>query len=118
MINLAQLYGSPIIDMSEFFDEGSLAFHLDELQGFSTTVETLKEELEELSDDIRKEMETLNAGWNTPAGREFFQKQDYQWAAEVKKYIGILETLREMIDFAGSKYSEVKEAGEKITVNY
>lgn len=115
---LPELFGSPAIDTRDVFGEGRLEFHLEELQVFSADIEKLEAELQNLSEDIRKEMETLKADWKTPAGKEFFEKQDYQWADEVKKYIGVLETLREMIDFACTKYSEVKEAGEKITVNY
>ena len=94
-----------------------LVFNLEELERFSAKVAEIQSELQDLQTTIQTEMETLKAGWNTPAGREFFEKQDYEWAEEVKKYVAILETLREMIEFAHTQYSEIKETGEKITIN-
>lgn len=96
---------------------GKLVFDLEELERFSTKVAEIQSELQDLQTTIRTEMETLKAGWNTPAGRAFFEKQDFEWAEEVKKYVVILETLHEMIEFARTQYSEIKETGEKITIN-
>lgn len=96
--------------------EAKLVFDLEELERFSAKVAEIQEDLQNLQTTIRTEMETLKAGWNTPAGREFFEKQEYEWAEEVKKYVAILETLHEMIAFAHTQYTEVKETGEKISI--
>lgn len=93
-----------------------LEFNLDSLQKFLTEINTLQEELQSLASTIQDEMVNLNAGWNTPAGRKFFENQDYQWADEVEHYVDILETLKGMIQYAHQRYSEVKETAEKIEI--
>lgn len=93
-----------------------LAFNLEELESFSRTIQDLSTDLQELEQLISSEMIALKTGWDTPAGRAFFEKQDLEWAEEVKHYIQILDTLKEMIDYAHSQYSEVKNTAEKLSV--
>lgn len=93
-----------------------LKYDLDSLGNLSQTIGSLSQELSELHTTIQEQMKQLRQDWDTPAGRKFFETQNTDWSAEVKNYVKILSTLKDMIDYAIGQYDNLKTDAEKISV--
>ena len=91
-------------------------FNVEELNGFSSKIETIADDLAQIHSDTQNELKMLKEQWKTPAGEKFFQEQPLDWTSTVKKYISILNTLKSMIDYASKQYQEVQELAEKVSI--
>lgn len=94
----------------------NLKFDIEQFQIMSSKLRNLAEDLEVLEKDLSGEMDVLREGWETPAGRKFFEQQNTEWSAQVKSYIRTIETLKDMIDYAIEEYSIVEQAVNAVYV--
>ncbi len=93
-----------------------LKFDLETLNSFSSEISAISAELSELHTDTQDQLKELRTKWNTPAGKEFFEKQNTDWSSTVQDYVKILETLKEMIDYASEQYGEVQRLAEALSI--
>lgn len=91
-------------------------FNLESLGKLKTKVADLQTDLTEVNTELKKKLEELEKDWQTPAGKEFFEKQKTSWDPEVKNYIKILGTLEEMLSEAIQKYEEIENEANRLSI--
>ena len=94
--------------------DNRLDYNLDAFTEFSNVVDDKIEELSSQKAKVKESLELLETTWETPAGEKFFAEQATDWLDQVDDYIKILGTLKEMVQYAHTTYSEVTEYGEKL----
>lgn len=97
-------------------NDGRLEFDLERLSAMSEKLEKVAEELSGTGASLQEKMEQLRKGWNTPAGKAFFENQTTSWTDEVEKYIQILQTMKSMIDYASEEYSRVEDLANTLSI--
>lgn len=97
-------------------ERNQLKFDTDALSALAAAIESAISDIEEQHRKVEENIASLKVGWNTPAGKSFFEKVDTNWSPEVKNFTDILETLRTMVYNAVNEYADLKEEAEKLKI--
>ncbi len=85
-----------------------LRFDIDSLVSMKTAIEGQMECLRTADNSVQEQMKQLKIGWNTPAGKKFFEEQNTEWETEIQNYIDTMKTLVSMLDYAIGEYEEIQ----------
>lgn len=96
------------------YDE--LKFDIEKLREAKAKCEETMESLTKKKEELMGKLETLRDGWNTPAGHEFFNEQDVDWAAQVDSYVKITKAVSELLDVAIVQYENVASEAKRLNI--
>ena len=91
-------------------------YNLESLGKLKSKVVELQKDLSDVNTELKKKMEELEKDWQTPAGKDFFEKQKTSWDPEVKNYIQILGTLERMLGEAIQIYEDVEREANRLSI--
>lgn len=91
-----------------------LKFDIKKINDTIKAFEKTSTDLEDYKEKIVKAFDELKKDWNTPAGKEFMNKVNYDWFDEVKKYVNVIESVVELLNEASRQYALVEEEIENV----
>ena len=91
-----------------------LEFDVDKLRSTREKCEELTKALEERQKGLQSSLETLKKGWNTPAGKKFFETKDNDWSEQVNHYIDIAKAVISLLDCAIKEYAEIEAKAQQL----
>lgn len=92
-----------------------LTFNIDDLKTNANEYATAAEELRTMATDLNNCLTLLkDEGWTTSAGSAFQMMAETNWEIEVKKYAGLLDTLKSILEEAAQEYETLTETIESV----
>ena len=73
-----------------------------------TNINNIKNNLTTLVQQLKE------TGWNSDAGKKFFESYDEGWAKNIDKYTKFVEFMSELLVQAEASYQEVIDASEEL----
>ena len=72
----------------------------------------------EIQKKMQKMVDSVKEGWDTDAGKAFFEKYDEEWLKGFNQYKEVLRHMSENLNTAQGKYTEVSNLAKKTKLNY
>lgn len=93
-----------------------LQFDTERLCSMKGDIERAIGNLQTVNKSLQEQMQTLREKWNTPAGKVFFENQNLDWSESVEDYIQVMNTMKEMIEYAILKYEPIQQEAERLSI--
>ena len=82
-----------------------LAFDTTVLRNYGNKYAEIAKKLNSMATDLDNCLQQLEeSGWTTPAGTAFHKMAQTNWKENIEKYADLLDTLKDILDQASSKY--------------
>ncbi|MBQ6985882.1 MAG: WXG100 family type VII secretion target [Oscillibacter sp.] len=95
-----------------------LAFDTDKMRECGRQYAEIADELRGMAAKINALLSDLNtSGWTSPAGSAFQAMVETNWEENIQKYASLLDTLRDILERAASKYDDlIRDYVEPLTL--
>lgn len=84
-----------------------ITYDIDMLRSAKSAIDNLKETLDTDNQNLTIALENLKNGWNTSAGKKFFEDHKDTWSEYVKKYVQKLTGVSDMLQKAIDQYEKI-----------
>lgn len=72
------------------------------------------EQMGELRNNLAGAINEIRAGWQSDAGKAFFEKFDNEWEKNLNYYIQVIEHMSKNMEIAENKYQTVFDEANKL----
>ena len=86
-----------------------ITYDIEALETARKSVEDLITTLNDCKNNLDKDMQELKDGWQTDAGKKFFEEHKDTWSDYVTKYISRITGLRDMLKKAIDYYEKIDD---------
>lgn len=94
----------------------NITYDLTDLRNAKKAIKDLKDELNECNTALTTDLNALKKGWNTDAGKKFFEEHKDTWTTYVKQYTKKLNGIEQMIAAVIKEYEAIDEAIKNLNV--
>lgn len=94
----------------------TLKFDISKLEETKEKCVNTMDDLTKDKDQLIKQLDDLQKGWQTPAGKKFFEDQNDDWAKQIDNYVRITEGITSLIEIAINQYQAVIDEAKNINI--
>ena len=78
---------------------------------------TYKEDMDDLADDLKEEIDSLKENWKSDAATAFFDKFETQWLDNMNKYSAVIDHMRLNLEDAKTCYQAIYDEADKLGID-
>lgn len=93
-----------------------IIYDIDKLKETKKSITNLKTSLDKCNVDLDKNLLSLKDGWDTDAGKKFFDEHKNNWSKYVKKYVRKLNGIENMINAVITQYEKINDSVNNINI--
>lgn len=91
-------------------------YDIERIQNAKKSIDDLKDNLDESLGQLNKSLADLKNGWQTDAGRKFFDEHKDTWTKYVKKYVKKLEGVSNMLNSVCEEYERASQEVKNLKI--
>ena len=93
-----------------------LKYDTDKMFSVKLSYDIAVNDLETLKNKMQAMVDSVKEGWDTDAGKAFFEKYNDEWLKGFNQYKEVLGHMSENLNVAKGKYTEVTNLAKKTTL--
>ncbi len=90
------------------FSTSELKFNTEKIKAMQKEVEAIASELSKSKKTLLEAIESMEVKWDTPAGKDYMEKMNLDWAGQVDAYIEMLNATESLLSEAASAYDKLE----------